>query len=296
MIASTDRTMGHPIRQDSPDAPFAWRDNSYLGFWDADAGVYGSVHVSTSPNAPGRRARASVSVGGRSAEVVEELAPGTFTGEQIDFGLDGRITVRAAHLEADLQMSARSVIADYSAGGVLSDLVPGEPLQHLQQAVEVAGGVAVDGIGGRAEATVRGRGLRDRTWGYRDESVSMHEFAFLILGLPDRDITVIKFLHGDGSTPAHGFVLDTRAATATEFHGLDLTWDASGQVCCADLAFGAESLTVRRTATVGGFWVPMGVERRGPAMSCYDQFVAVETSAGEQGHGIFEAGIIRRLF
>jgi hypothetical protein len=285
--------MGHPIREDKPDAPFAWRDNAYLGFWDATNDVYGSVHVSTSPNAEGRRARASVSVRGRSVELVEELAPGTFAGEHIDFGLDGRIRVAAHDLVLDVRMSPRSPVADYSTGGVLSDLVPDEPLQHLQQAVRVDGEVTV---AGRAfeQATIRGRGLRDRTWGYRDESVSMHEFAFLMVGLPDRDISVIKFLHGDGTTKAHGFVLED---TATEFHSLDLTWDASGQVSAADLEFGdGGTLTLRRTATVGGFWVPMGVERRGPAMSCYDQFVAVETSDGEQGFGIFEAGIIRRLF
>jgi hypothetical protein len=293
MTAPTLRTMGHPIRQDQPEAPYQWRDNAYLGFWDAEKEVYGSVHVSTSPNAEGLRARASISVGGQSIEMVEELAPCTFTGRQIDFGLDGRIRVIADDLLLDVRMSPRSPVADYSRGGVLSDLVPDEPLQHLQQAVQVDGEVA---IRGRAyqQATIHGRGLRDRTWGYRDESVSMHEFAFLMVGLPDRDISVIKFLHGDGSTKAHGFVL---AQEATEFHALDLTWDAAGQVCAADLNLGdGHTLTLRRTATVGGFWVPMGVERRGPAMSCYDQFVGVETPDGERGYGIFEAGIIRRLF
>lgn len=29
-----------------------WKDNAYLSFWDVEAEVYGSIHVSTSPMTP----------------------------------------------------------------------------------------------------------------------------------------------------------------------------------------------------------------------------------------------------
>src|SRR6516164_8543119 len=106
-----------------------WRDNAYAGFWDTQQNVFGVVHVSTSPNAPGTRARFSVLVDGRAVEVVEPLPPGSFRSSSIDVDLP----------------AARVVVADYSATGVLPDLVEGISLQHFQQGANVVGRIEVHG-------------------------------------------------------------------------------------------------------------------------------------------------------
>ncbi|MCX2930667.1 hypothetical protein ORI20_10290 [Mycobacterium sp. CVI_P3] len=50
--------LAHPVHTHVPaecgrggNAP--WRDNAFLAFWDTDSDVFGTVHVSTSPNAEG---------------------------------------------------------------------------------------------------------------------------------------------------------------------------------------------------------------------------------------------------
>lgn len=289
--AKTWGELAHPIRSDVPESGLpAWKDNAYLGFWDPTNEVYGAVHVSTSPNAEGRRARASVSVRGRSAEVVEDLEPGSFSSDSIAFDLDGRIEVRAAQLTADLELAPRFVPGDYSASEVVPPLVEGEPLRHLQQAAAVTGGVAV----GSEESGVDGLGMRDRTWGFRDESASMPEYIGVIVGFPDRLLTVMRFARVGGGDRTAGFVL---ADEATEATGLtEIARDASGLFAAAQVSLaGGERFELRTTARSGGFWVPMGWERTGPTMSAYDEFVAIRSGDGEVGHGIVEQGIVRRL-
>ena len=56
-----------------------------------------------------------------------------------------------------------------------------------------------------------------------------------------------------------------------------------------------EPVTAPHTGRLGGFWVPMGEERSGPAFSAYDEFLSLRTSRGEAGHGVVEQGILRTL-
>ncbi|MGH9003074.1 MAG: DUF7065 domain-containing protein, partial [Acidimicrobiia bacterium] len=52
--------LAQPIHADAAgagDPP--WRDNAFLGFWSSTEPIFGAVHVSTSPNTEGRRARFS---------------------------------------------------------------------------------------------------------------------------------------------------------------------------------------------------------------------------------------------
>ena len=51
------------------DGKAAWKDNAYVSFWDPAQRAFGTLHVSTSPNAEGRRARVSLSVDGTVVEV-----------------------------------------------------------------------------------------------------------------------------------------------------------------------------------------------------------------------------------
>lgn len=283
--------LAHPIRATSvaDDAP-PWKDNAYLAFWDPERGVNGVVHVSTSPNASGRRARASIQIGGASAEIAEDLEPGTFTSDSIEFDIDGRVSIRATELSAELELIPRGPAADYSVGSLIPELVPGEPLQHFQQAAIVRGRVSA----GDAESEVDGVGLRDRTWGYRDESQMWPEYIGLIADLDGALLTVMKFAATDGSSKAEGFLLadEPRKATALT----DIARDASGLFAGANVALdGGETLVLRVARRTGGFWVPMGWERVGPTMSAYDEFLELRTADGRVGHGLVEQGIIRRL-
>lgn len=266
-----------------------WKDNAYLSFWDYAAGLYGAVHVSTSPNGEGRRARCSVSVAGRPIEIVEELAPGTFTSASIDYGLTGRIRVSHPDVEVDLMTTPRFGPADYGSGDVLPALVEGKPLQHYQQGAEVIGTVTVAGT----VHELRGTGLRDRTWGFRDEAAQWVEYAGLIASFTDFDVTVMTFLGADGAVRTDGFLQD--AAGATRISGLKLTRDPAalfvrGRMTLAD---GTERV-VTAVGREGGFWVPMGAEREGPAFGAYDDFLRLDAE-GTPGSGLVEQGILHRV-
>src|SRR5690625_4538531 len=107
------------------EADPTWKDNAYLAFWDADSRIFGSVHVSTSPNSPGsRRARCSFAVDGQGAEVIEPLPRGSFTGEYIDFGLDGTVRIQHPSVSAKFVNTPLFSPADYSATGLIPELVP----------------------------------------------------------------------------------------------------------------------------------------------------------------------------
>ena len=283
--------LAHPVRDDDPGAGKPpWKDNAYLCFWDPGNHVYGVVHVSTSPNAEGRRARASFSAGGRTAEIAEELAPASFASDSISFGLEGRIKVRAAEMTADLELTPRGVAGDYTKTDIVPPLVEGEPLQHFQAAAIVGGTVAV---GDRA-VEVDGVGMRDRTWGYRDESEAWPEYFGLIADIDGRLLTIMKLARTDGTARTAGFLLGEEAMRADELSGL--TRDPSGLFAAATVGTAeGETLAIRMTDRPAGFWVPMGWERQGPTMSAYDEFLTLRTADGTIGHGMVEQGIVRRL-
>ncbi|MCA1842252.1 MAG: hypothetical protein LC792_03500 [Actinobacteria bacterium] len=269
----------------------AFRDNAFLGFWDTDHAVVGAFHVSTSPNAGGRRARFSLSVAGRSTEVVEPLEPYSFTSPSISFDLDRRITVDGAGLDGEVTCTPLFAVADYSKGSIIPPLVPDEPLQHFQQAARVQGRATVDGVG---DVTIDGFGIRDRTWGYRDESVSIAEYVALTAVFDDFALTSMRFVSADGSDRLEGYRL---GAAAEPIVRMGITRDPSGLLSAGHLTIeGGEPLELRVIEGLGGFWVPMGWERRGPTMSAYDQFARIRTEGGAEGVTLTEQGVVRRIF
>jgi hypothetical protein len=284
--------LAHPIRQDNPGAEKPpWKDNAYVGFWDPGHDVYGVVHVSTSPNAEGRRARASFSVRGHTAEVAETLEPSIWASESINFDLNGRIEVRTPRITAMLDLALRGPYCDYSTNGAVPALVADEPLQHFQGAVLVTGTVAVDGD----ETSVDGAGIRDRTWGYRDESAQFPEYCAIVLDIDGRMLTIMRFAQPDGGTLTDGFLMsDGEPVLAEQLSGL--TRDASGLFAAATVTTAAGDIfDVRMSERRAGFWAPMGWERQGPTMSAYDEFFTFRTSDGRTGYGMVEQGIVRRL-
>ncbi len=289
--ASAWGPLSEPIHTDPlPEGRPAFRDNAFLGFWDRSGDVLGAFHVSTSPNAEGRRARFSLSVGGRATEIIEPLEPYSFKSPSLAFDLDRLITVDGPTLAGEVTCTPLYAVADYSKGSVIPPLLPDEPLQHFQQAARVQGRLTVDGH----DVTVDGFGIRDRTWGYRDESVSIAEYVAVTAVLEDHAFTVMRFVGADGSDRTEGYRLGEAAEPIT---GLGLTRDASGLLAAAHLTLdGGKPLEVQVTERLGGFWVPMGWARRAPTMSAYDEFDRIRTDRGAEGVTLTEQGVVRRVY
>jgi hypothetical protein len=275
-----------------PEGRPAWKDNAYIAFWDPASEVFGAAHVSTSPNAEGRRARFSISIRGKAVEIVEELAPGTFESDSISFGLDESIRVRSSELTGTLTNTPIFTPADYSQNSIIPPTVPGEPLQHFQRAAEVRGDFV---LGDGERVTFEGHGFRDRTWGYRDESTSIVEYIAFMMVFPDHAVTAMRFVGPDGSDRTEGYRLDG-TGEPKPVTGIEVTRDASGLLHSARLDTSSGPVELTAEPRAGGFWVPMGWVRRGPTMSAYDEFLPVLTSGGTRGFAMVEHGSVRNLF
>lgn len=284
--------LSEPIHGPVPDGRPAWKDNAYLAFWDPSSEVFGAAHVSTSPNAEGRRARFSISIRGKAVEIVEELAPGTFESDSISFGLDDTIRVRSDELTGTLTNTPIFAVADYSRNSVIPPLPDCEPLQHFQRAAAVRGDFV---LGGGERVTFEGHGFRDRTWGYRDESSSITEYIAFMVVFPDHSLTAMRFHGTDGSDRTEGYRLDADG-NASPVAGIEVTRDASGLLHSARLTAADGDIELTAQPRAGGFWVPMGWVRHGPTMSAYDEFLPVVTGDGRTGFAMVEHGSIRNLF
>jgi hypothetical protein len=147
---------------------------------------------------------------------------------------------------------------------------------------------------GEEELAIDAVDIQDRTWG-RDESVGIVEYAFFFLTFATFSITAMRFIGSEGFNRTDGFLLTESAAEPIE--ALSITRDPAG--LCAAVEFQphtGEALQARSLGRRGGFWVPMGPERRDPAMSAYDEFAPFRTAGGETGFGIAEHGTVRQLF
>jgi hypothetical protein len=286
--------LAEPIHTDAagPGDP-VWKDNAYLSFWDLERQVFGSFHVSTSPNGTGvRRARCSVLLGGATGsvvEIIEDLEPGTFSSPSISFGLDGTITVDHPDLVARLVNTPLHTAADYSVTDLIPALVPGKPLQHFQQGCRISGSF----VAGSTVYDVDGYGMRDRTWGFRDETAQWVEYAGLIGVFDGVFVTAMKFLGADGVLKADGFLIDEEGSHGIA--GIAFRRTAAAQFLKATLTLDDGSDRVVTLASrEAGFFVPMGAETDGPAFGTYDDFMVLELD-GAPGAGLFEQGIVHRV-
>jgi hypothetical protein len=283
--------LAEPVHGAVPKERPPWKDNAFLTFWEPDNDVFGTVHVSTSPNAEGRRARITVSVHGRVGEIVEELKPGTFHGDSVSFGLDEATTVSGPRLTGELHSAPMFALADYTAGSIIPPLVPGEPLHHYQRAARVSGNLALDGHAVDISAV----GFRDRTWGYRDESANISEYIALMVTFPDHAYSVIRLRGTSGADLTEGYRLTE--GSSQRVTGVSVTRDASSLLAHTTLTLDdGDQLTVHNRERRGGFWLPMGWERHGPTMGAFDEFFTVEDSEGRGGFGMAEHGIVRNLY
>ncbi|NGX10038.1 hypothetical protein [Mycobacteroides franklinii] len=280
-----------PVHTDSagPEDP-TWKDNGYLSFWDATSNIYGTVHVSMSPNdAKARRARFSVYLDGEIIELIEALPVGSFTSESISFGLDGTIAVDHPNLKVLIGNTALWQPADFSLNELIPPLVPGKPLQHFQQACDVQGTLEHRDRTWSLAAT----GMRDRTWGFRDEAAQWIEYAGLVCVIDGAFVSAMKFLGADGTLRSDGYWVDGTGAvliTNIAFRRNAAAQFLAGTLTLADGRIKTVAMTTRRT----GFFVPMGRETDGPAFGTYDDFMTLRCDEHE-GAGFVEQGIVHRV-
>lgn len=281
-----------PIFQDAagPDQP-AWRDNAYFAFWSVTAEpCFGVVHVSTSPNAEGRRARCSVVRDGRLEEIIDPLDPGTFHSRSIDFDLSGRILVDSPDLQLELTMSPRFTVAAFEPYAVAPALVEGRPLVHHEIFCDIQGVITVRG----SSAPVTARAFRDRTWGFREESLQIVEYISILASFDTFDVSVTKFGIVGGEDRMDGFY--NSAAGQQKVTGLRVTRDEAGlyKRSTVTLEDGSE-VTLEIDGRLGGIWCPQGAEREGPTFATYDDFIAYR-ARDEAGLGLVEQGILHRVW
>ncbi|MHB8693722.1 MAG: hypothetical protein ACYDHH_20995, partial [Solirubrobacteraceae bacterium] len=281
-----------PVHTDIPDVGKPWRDNAFVGFWDVKRQVYGTLHVSTSPNAEGRRARFSLQFGTKTVEVIEALAPGSFSGKSIQFDGGASFTINAPRVSAEITTAPVRALGDWTGerAPLSFSLEKEQPLMHYQRTAAVTGVITLDGD----TVEIDGDGIRDRTWGFRDESLSMAEYFGFIWIFEDLTVTAFKGLGEDGRTEVLGYFL---AEDARPLRSVSLTRDASGLFAASRLEVAdGTALEVRATGRQAGFWCPMGWERTGPTLSAYNEFCNLRRPDGHEGFGLIEQGILRRLY
>lgn len=286
--------LSHPItRQVESGAP-PWRDNAYLAFWTPDLETFGCYHVSTSPNAQGRRARFSLAASGASVEVVEDIEPGTFHSASIRFDLGERVEIASPRLTGSLVCEPLFRLADYS-NEIIPGLAGGTSVTHFQRAGRFRGRFVLDG---RA-VVFDGVGVRDRTWGSRDESVSIAEYIGIMAVFEGCAITAIRMRDPGGVDRGEGFVLSEEASRPI-VAVREISRDAQGLFAGCELALAdGETIVLGNTARAGGFWVPMGWPRKGPVMSAYDEYDHLAINGGGlavgSGAEMVEQGVLRTL-
>lgn len=282
----TTQTEWGPIGEGShpgaagPDDP-VYRDNAYLSFWSLSgpAPLYGEAHVSTSPNSEGRRARFTVWRDGRVAEIQEPLEPGSFTSDSIEFDPCGKVIVDAPGISARIDYALRYCVADYTTNAVLGT-VNESTLQHYQQGVDVTAAITLSG----ATSVTACRGVRDRTFGYRDEPRQWIEGVGFCATFDDFDFTAIRNVTSDGNAVTDGFILsDDGALRLTD---LKFTFDPN-MLLKADLTFedGSERTISRVSRQYCPIWFPQGPATMAPAMTSWSEYDNFD-AWGSAGEGI----------
>lgn len=287
--------LARPLHAEVPQDPRPWRDNAFLCFWDPAQRLTGVLHISASPNAVGgRRARVSVRLGHSTVEVIESLDFATWNSESITFDPDTGFTVDGPGIAGSLAFTPLHALAtfagDHSPKAFALDAE--HPLHHFQRSARVTGRLTVHG----QSVEVDGFGYRDRTWGFREESVSVQEYYGTMWVFPELSVSAIRLLGQDGKTASIGFVCD--AAGTVPVTGMSIVRDAAGLFLATriDRAEG-DPLEVRLVERYGTFWCPMGMEEQaGPTLSAYDEWGSLRTADGVQGFGLLEQGITRKLY
>jgi hypothetical protein len=272
------------------EAAISWWDYALFTWWDPESEVYVMTHHMTSPHAsvPGRT-RVSVALADRTYEVIEETKPDSHDGEHIAVDLNGRIQVDHPRLKMDVRFTPAYDHIDFHAVAGLPTLKREEPLHHYEQPINATGTVAFPGD----ERTFSGRGLRDRTWGYRNESAQWAEYIYLMAQLEDSFLVLMRMRGVVDDEPRDmGFQL---AAAGQERVNFRFARDGAGLMADCEVDLPSGPLTVTAVEKPAGFWVPMGGRQTGPTFSAYDEFVLLDGSDGGRYAGLATYGVLRHI-
>ncbi len=293
-LAPTWGPLATPIHTDKParDASgTTWRDYALFTWWDPANEVYVMTHHMSSPDpeTPGRT-RVSATVGDRSYEVIEIPGDDSYNSESITLDLDGRLTVKHPKLSLDVTFSPLYQGVDFHAAKGMPTLTPDTPLHHYEHPLRAAGSVSLQGGQSRS---FDGVGLRDRTWGFRNESAIWAEYQYLMVDLDDSFLILLKMRGTVDAQRDIGFVLTEGHQDAVQF-----SWAFNGSGLFNDVSVtlpSGEVLTLEITDRPAGFWVPMGWRQTGAVMSAFDDFVLMRTATGRDVSGLASYGILRQL-
>jgi hypothetical protein len=285
-LATPVHTDVEPVDEDGT----SWWDYALFCWWDPENEVYVMTHHMTTPDSskPGRT-RVSASAGGQSIEVIEETKPDSHHGETISVDLGGQITVDHPDLKLDASFDPLFQPIDFHKAKGLPTLKRDEPLHHFEHPQRAAGEISLKG----ETRNFSGTGLRDRTWGYRNESSQWDEYQYLMAEIDDSFITLMKIRGTVDDTQRNlGFLL-----TEGEQENVDFSFAFNGSGLFNDVTVDLPSgpITLEITERPAGFWVPMGWRQTGKVFSAYDEFVLMRTGDGHDYAGLATYGIQRRL-
>lgn len=268
----------------------SWWDYALFCWWDPANEVYVMTHHMTSPDEakPGRT-RVSATVGERSVEVIEHTKPHSHDGDTITVDLGGHLEVHHPDLELDVRVEPLFQHIDFHAAKGLPTLKRDRPLHHFQHPQRARGKISLKGD----ERQFSGTGLRDRTWGFRNESAQWDEYQHLMAEIDDSFIVLLKVRGTVDDTQRNmGFLLTGAGQENVDFafalNGAGLFQDVT-----VELPSGA--LTLEIVERPAAFWVPMGWRQTGRVFSAYDEFVLMRPEDGRDVAGLATYGIRRRL-
>jgi hypothetical protein len=268
-----------------------WRENAFVSWWDVDRHSYGIGQFSTTPNGDGSRARFSVAAGGRTHEVIEPVAWGTMSSASISVDLEA--TVRVAHPDLQVELDQEPLVApiDFTTTKAVPGLADDVfPLHHYQQPVRTRGHAVVAGETHHFE----GLGWRDRTWGFRDESISWTDYSVVCAVIDEEAILLYKVIDETGTLRASAWRVDRDGQH--DLGDFRFIRNAKGLLAEASVETPDGTLTMTVTGALGGFWNPLGGDRQsGPTCSVYDEFVALRIGDGRTASALCEHGIVRRV-
>ncbi|TAM62840.1 hypothetical protein [Mycobacterium sp.] len=266
-----------------------WRDNAFFAWWDHHRSVYGIVHVSTSLNGGGLRARCALRIGDRDREIVEDLSVGTFDSASIRVRLDGRILVEHHAMGLDLIMTPMFATVDFTTNRSVPSLTEEFPVHHYQRGFHAEGTATLGG----ERRDFSGVGWRDRTWGYRNESAQWVEYFYANFVMPDCAIGLWKALGADGKKRAFAWRVDDHGqATLGDF---TFARDGAGLFSDAAIDLGGQTACFEKIETTAGWWLPMGARQTGPTFAAWDEWFTVRTGDGDVVGALGEYGCLRQV-
>jgi hypothetical protein len=267
-----------------------WRDYALFCWWAPDSDVYVMTHHMSSPDPsfPGRT-RVSAWAGGTSFELIEIPDRGTYRSKHISVELAGRLVVDHPELRLDATLDPMYQPIDFHALKGLPSNRADRPLHHYQQPQRATGTVTVRG----ERRDFDGVGLRDRTWGYRNESSQWEEYQYLMADVGDQFLVFWKLKGISG--PQIDLALLLADDGQQQLEHFMFARNGSGLLNDVEVRLPTGTVSIQIAERPVGFWVPQGGRQTGPTFSAYDEFVRLTLGDGRRGSGLATYGILRKL-